>query len=261
MGLYNTNDIYVQLLSELDANGMQMETRVGDAVVIYNHIMDFEVKDCMITLKDRKLSYNYMVAEALAMIRGDDTVAAVEKWAPNISRYSDDGVIFAGSYNKPFKESLQYIISMLRNDPETRQASFSCWKNNPEPSKNIPCMLSMTFYITPDGTLNADAILRSSDVWLGLPNDMFHQGMVTWYIAQELGIEPGVVNCYATNRHLYNVYNQKALDLVTNYYNKSYKETVYKTNHEWLYMISEDGIEKSLEYINRTQYKIVQEYE
>jgi hypothetical protein len=121
---------------------------------------------------ERRLSYQFMAAEALWIVSGDNQLAPLVRFAPHYARFSDDGRTLRGAYGPPFHTQLEYVIQALTLDRDTRQASLSIWRPNPEPSKDIPCTMAMNFSIRND-KLNSHVFMRSSDAWLGLPYDTF----------------------------------------------------------------------------------------
>jgi hypothetical protein len=164
----------------------------------------------VVTASARRLSYSFAAAEALAILAGDDTVAALAPYNPNIAKYSDDGVVFTGAYGPPVVAQLPYVVGKLKEDPDTRQAVLTIWRPNPPPSKDIPCTLALAFGVR-DRRLNAHAFMRSSDVWLGLPYDLLNFSVlamrVTCLLNAELTTEqrvvPGLLFLTAASSHLY----------------------------------------------------------
>jgi thymidylate synthase len=65
------------------------------------------------------------------------------------------------------------------------------------------------FFSLRDGMVNAHVFMRSSDIWLGLPYDIFNFSMLVHHVCQTLnrktnwGLSPGLVHLTAANSHLY----------------------------------------------------------
>lgn len=136
----------------------------------------------LVSVPERKLSTKFACAEALWMLDGDDRVEPLAKFAPAMRDFSDDGVTLAGAYGPEIKRQLDYVVNTLGRDRDTRQAVLTMWKPNPPPSKDIPCTIALDFKIR-EGKLNCHAFMRSSDIWLGLPYDVFSFSMVAAHVA------------------------------------------------------------------------------
>ena len=169
---------------------------------------------------ERKLSYKFMAAEAFWILSGDETVAGIEPWNKNIAKFSDDGVKFAGAYGPRIHESLAYTVDKLVTDPDTRQAGFTIWRNNPAPTRDYPCTVACWFQIR-GGYLEMHVFMRSSDIWLGLPYDLFNFSMLGHYVTAMLRaheqyqhLEPGNLFLTAASSHLYEEHFEAAQTII-----------------------------------------------
>lgn len=167
----------------------------------------------------RKLNYKFMAAEAYWILSGDDTVAGIEPYNKNIAQFSDDGETFFGAYGPRIREQLDWVIWKLCDDQDTRQAGLTIWRERPPKSKDIPCTVAIWFQIR-DGRVNAHVFMRSSDVWLGLPYDVFNFSMLGCLVTAKLNelrynmeLSPGRVYVTAASSHLYERDQVKARDI------------------------------------------------
>ena len=107
------------------------------------------------------------------------------------------------------------IIQLLTDNPGTRQAVLTIWR--PEDLmaarkggyNDIPCTIALIFIIR-DNELHLTAHMRSCDVWLGLPYDVFCFTSIQILIAQCLRIEVGWYQQTAMSIHLYDRNTEKA---------------------------------------------------
>lgn len=177
---------------------------------LLHHRVVVDMRDPVVRAPLRKLSYKFMAAEALWILRGDDTVAGIAPFNPRIADFSDDGATFFGAYGPRVVAQLDYVVDALTRDRETRQAVLTTWRRNPPHTKDVPCTVALTFMIR-DGRLNCHAFMRSSDAWLGLPYDAFNFSMIAARVAcryneQIAMLEPvalGTLYLTAASAHLY----------------------------------------------------------
>lgn len=156
----------------------------------------------------RHLNYRFMAAEALWILEGSDRLADLTKYNPNMAAFSDDGLTLAGAYGPRVMPQMPYVISKLREDRDTRQATLTIWEPRPAPSKDIPCTVAMDFKIRRD-RLDLHVFMRSSDAWLGLPYDVFSFSCVafmacaTYNSAAAVPATPGTLYLTMASSHLY----------------------------------------------------------
>ena len=155
-------------------------------------------------IKERKLNYRFMIAEALFILSGDNTVAGITPWCKKMAEYSDDGEVFFGAYGPRIASQKEYVVSALNADPGTRQAVMTIWRENPPKTKDVPCTVSLQFLVRFD-KLHCIANMRSSDAWLGWPYDVFNFSMLSACIALSLKqkVKLGKLYLNAGSQHLY----------------------------------------------------------
>ncbi len=150
----------------------------------------------------RKLQYRFMVAEWLWIWFGLNDVATISRYNPNIAQFSDDGKIFHGAYGPVVKRAWPGIVGTLQRDIDSRQAVIDIYDGRWQPSKDVPCTLSLQF-LARRGELQVITCMRSSDVWLGLPYDFYNFSMLGNILAAQLGLNLGSVTMHLGSSHLY----------------------------------------------------------
>ena len=100
---------------------------------------------------------------------------------------------------------LDYIINLLKENPDTRQACISIYdgKEHPDYKNDTPCTYAVQFTIM-HGRLDMCVTMRSNDLWFGFCNDQYCFSKLQKMVSNELNIEPGVYYHFAHNMHLYN---------------------------------------------------------
>ena len=164
----------------------------------------------LVTCPPRGLSQRFACAEALWIIDGQRDVESLAKFAPRMREFSDDGITLAGAYGPRIDDQRLFVLNKLLGDRDTRQATLTIWQPNPTPSKDLPCTVALTFQIRED-RLQLVAYMRSSDVWLGLPYDIFSFAMLTRYfthlhnllVTPNKYVLPGRVTVLTASSHAY----------------------------------------------------------
>lgn len=177
-----TSAVWLEALDDVLKNGRFRAPREMPTAEIPHRRVVIDLSHPVVLVPARKLSYTFAAAEALWILAGDDRVETIAPYNPNIAKFSDDGVRFAGAYGGPIAAQFDYVIEKIIDDRDTRQAVISIWRPNPPPSKDIPCTVGLGFEIY-ENQLNCHVVMRSSDLWLGLPYDVFTFSMLTTKIA------------------------------------------------------------------------------
>ena len=104
--------------------------------------------------------------------------------------------------NKEF-DQIQYVIDELKKNPFSRRIVVSAW--HPGLLKEMalpPCHLMFIFNVT-GNKLNCHLTQRSGDIALGIPFNLACYAALTYMIAQEVGLEPGIFAHTIVDAHIY----------------------------------------------------------
>ena len=192
----------------------------------------------VVTLPERHLSTKFLGGEAYWILSGDNRVETIEPYNKHIVNYSDDGKTFFGAYGPRILSQLDYVIDKLKSDADTRQAVLTIWRENPPETKDVPCTVAVHFMIR-DHKLNCHVYMRSNDLWLGFPYDVFNFSMLSHLVCCRLNafvvenggviIEPGTLYHTASSRHIYGQHFEQVRQLVGQY-TKQYDIATAVTN-------------------------------
>jgi len=202
-------ETYRKLLKATFTAGNCVETRLGEAKELLG--IHLKVDNPLANILDcpaRKLNYRLMLAEWLWYMEGRSDLAFLQPYTSQMDQFSDDGRVVAGAYGPTIYDQLPYVINLLRQNPNSRQAVIGLWKwlgANPEPTKVRPCSLSMQ-YLVREGALVTFITMRSSDTVLGLPYDFFSLSMISNYIAGRTSFRPGPIHLMIASSHVYNYF-------------------------------------------------------
>lgn len=178
--------------------GMPILERVGKSLTV-------SMEHPIITAKTRQLNHSFMFGEASWILSGQNDLGTIQKHMKKIGNYSDNGRMLSGAYGPPVVRQLEYVKRSLQNDMYSRQAVLTIWQERPEPSKDIPCTVSMQFLIR-DNQIHCVTNMRSSDAYIGLPYDIFVFSCISAKVRDMLDIEGlslGKLTITAGSSHVY----------------------------------------------------------
>lgn len=112
------------------------------------------------------------------------------------------------------RDQLDLAIQALRGNPSDRRVYISAWDPSEDglgaPGQlNVPCPVGFTFSIV-DGRLCSTYLLRSSDVFVGLPYDVMGHALLMAAVAATLGVPLGHMTFTLAHPHLYDVHFEMA---------------------------------------------------
>lgn len=215
---YYANNEWLKALYEANKYGTEHAPRGQHTRELLGRKIHVDMKWPIITIIKRKLSYKFMAAEALWIMSGDNKVETISKYNKNIAKYSDDGLTYFGAYGPKFVDQIAYVAKTLHQDHDSRQAVINIWREKPPKTKDVPCTLSVQWMIR-YGKLHCFVSMRSSDIWLGLPYDIFNFSMMSQYLMlylERLGLTVGIGDLHLTaaSMHLYEQHWKPALKLL-----------------------------------------------
>lgn len=245
---------YKNILKEIITSGRKRDVRGFKTIELSPFVFSTKYPLCnILSNSKRNINKAFSIAEWLWMMSGRNDVEMVSFYNSKISNYSDDGIRFKGAYGPRIKSQFDYIVDCFKKDINTRQAVVQIWTENPKPSKDIPCTLSLQF-IHNDGELDLIATMRSNDAWLGLPYDFYNFTMIQNYLAYKLNLKIGRYTHQAGSQHLYEEHFLKAKEIYNDAtFVKEIKETE-KIEHDELNLIL--SIEESLRKGQNTDISI-----
>lgn len=157
----------------------------------------------------RDISLPYLFGEMVWYLSGSESMKFISKFASMWERISDDGKTSNSAYGNIVFErydfnQIEKIIDLLTKDPGSRRALININIPNPNviETKDEPCTICLQFLIR-NGKLNCTGMMRSNDIWFGLPYDIVFFTEVQKYIARRLGICSGTYTHFATSLHVY----------------------------------------------------------
>lgn len=193
-------------------NQINIESRDGDVIaecvnaitVIKNPTKNIMTNDI------RKLSMRYAIGEMLWYMSANPSLSAIQHYTKAWDRMSDDGETVNSNYGYIIKEAYnfnqyEYCKQLLTKDKNSRQAviHIKVPKNTLEhPTKDLNCTVCLQFLVR-ENKLYCTTYMRSNDLWLGFPYDVFQFTCLQVRMAMELGLDIGTYTHVAGSLHLY----------------------------------------------------------
>ena len=204
----NANEAYEYLHDRIIQDGIDF----ANTKALFN--VGFYITDPLdnkIINRERNWKQEYAEAEWQWYLSGNRNISELGKLygkTPEIwKRMADDKGNVNSNYGWQWQRNAQLdmVIEMLKQKPETRQATISIYdgKEITDYAHDTHCTYAVQFTIV-HGRLDMCVTMRSNDLWYGFCNDQYCFSMLQGLVAHELNVEPGVYYHFAHNMHLYN---------------------------------------------------------
>lgn len=155
----------------------------------------------------RNMPIRYAIGELLWYLSGNNELKEIQKYSSGWDRMSDDGVHVNSNYGYCIKykygfDQFGYIYKLLTDNPETRQAVIHIKEPSYIASKDVNCTVCLQFFIR-ENKLYMTTYMRSNDIWLGFPFDVFQFCNLQVLLSMKLGVELGTYTHISGSLHLY----------------------------------------------------------
>lgn len=214
-------DVYSTLLRWLLASPVELNERTGHRVRVGFGGTAFRLylgDGILPTCGLRRLFPKSAAAEVAWFLSGSRDVTWLRKYAPIWDKFVEaDGTTIKSGYGYRWRrhfdrDQIGLAVDALHGNPSDRRVFVSAWDPSEDGlgaigQRNVPCPVGFSLSIS-DGSLHSSVMLRSSDVFVGLPYDVMGHALLMDAIAAELrlrglGVALGVMHVTLAHAHLY----------------------------------------------------------
>ncbi len=157
----------------------------------------------------------FAIAEIVWILRGRQDSAFLNFWNPQLPRFSGAGPQYDGAYGYRLRhqfatDQIDRAYSALRSAPDSRQVVLQIWDPKTDlpdtlgmpASPDVPCNICSLLKVR-EGRLEWTQILRSNDLFLGVPYNFVQFTSLQEILAGWLDLEPGNYVQFSDSLHLY----------------------------------------------------------
>lgn len=151
----------------------------------------------------RRLNLAIGAAESCHLIGGTSDAAMMASITKNFEPFVE-GDRLRGAYGPRLHSQWPRVLARLEADQSTRQAGAVVWRARDlaEPTADLPCTVHLQFWVR-DRRLHAHVLMRSNDVFWGLPYDAWMFCNAQLAVAGALQLRVGTYYHTAISLHAY----------------------------------------------------------
>lgn len=224
---------YHELLRHILENGTERPDRtdVGSSKFVPGYSMSWDLAEGFPMITTRKVPFRIAFEETMFFLRGEtDTTKLEEKriniWKGNTSRefldskglkhlpvgslgagYSHQWRNFNGKVGEPDTgiDQIKNMLHDLKVNPTSRRHVITAWNPSQlEETPLPPCHLMHMYTVDPvNHLLHSSFVMRSNDVYHGLPYNIMGYAFLNHAFSAILGLKPGTLTYFAQDAHIY----------------------------------------------------------
>lgn len=214
------DDVMRMVIEEITAHGEHIEPTQAPCTELIGVLVEITNPRARLSLTETRGKPFSCLGEFCWYLAASDELAFVEHYIPPYAKHADEGRV-VGAYGPRWfnwRESNQVeaVTAQLRSKLDSRQAVIQIFDSSDlvQKHKSIPCTCTLQFFLRGD-RLHMLTNMRSNDVYLGLPHDVFAFTMLQEIIARDLGVELGTYKHAVGSMHLYD-HDRPAADAFLN---------------------------------------------
>ena len=214
----SADDVWMQLAREFQRPGVAriQSSRNGETKeILHVAISISDPKQRWVMSRRPAINPGFALAEVVWIMNGRRDLAFLDFWNTRYQDFVGTGPELHGAYGHRLRrhlgrDQLERAYQVLVHNPDTRQVVLQIWDSRidmPEPdgtpvSKDVPCNVISMLKVR-DGKLEWSQVIRSNDLFLGLPHNLVQFTSLQEIVAGWLDIECGTYNQISDSMHIY----------------------------------------------------------
>lgn len=211
---------YLDLLSFVLEKGVPKTDRTGTGTIShFGNQLRLDMREGFPLITTKKIHFKSAVHELLWFISGDTNVKylqdnGVRIWNEWADENGDLGPVYGKQWRRWKKptgtpwvfeiDQLQATINQIQENPDSRRHLVSAWNVAEVDQMALPpCHYAYQFYVV-DGKISCLCVMRSVDLFLGLPFDIVDYGLLLMMVGQICDLEPHELIFQLGDCHIYN---------------------------------------------------------
>lgn len=202
---------YLSALKLVRDVGTRVESRTGvDTIWHHGLSMKFWLSHGKVPLlQTKKINWRVPLDELLWFIKGEHNTRTLKSgiWDEWADSDGDLGPIYGVQWRGMGAcrtDQLAKVIEGLKTDPHSRRHVISAWIPDAIDDMALPpCHTMFQFNVDTDKNLYCSLYMRSGDMFLGVPFNIFEYGVLTHMVAKLVRAKARELSVYIANAHIY----------------------------------------------------------
>ena len=204
------DDLLRQVLVEILAVGCHIDPSKGPAKDLAGVSLRLTNPRARVSRTETRGKPYSCLGELCWYLAGTNTLEFIQYYVPAYRSYADGAYIHGGYGPRLFRwrnlNQFATVRKLLHRNPDSRRAVIQLFDAHDLLGNfnDVPCTCTLQFLLRGD-RLNMVTHMRSNDVYLGLPHDIFCFTMLQEILARTLCVELGWYAHFVGSLHLYDI--------------------------------------------------------
>lgn len=203
------DDLLRQIIPKLLKIKKSIRTSRGNVTELIGVLLQLDNPRARLSLTETKGRVSSCLGELLWYLAKTKDLKFITYYLPRYEKESEDGRTIYGAYGPRLfkmkgKDQVDNVLALLKKRRNSRRAVIQLFDaaDIAKEHEEIPCTCTLQFMIR-DRCLYMFTYMRSNDVFIGLPHDIFAFTMLQEIFARTLGVGIGKYYHAVGNLHLY----------------------------------------------------------
>lgn len=228
---------YIDLVTKILNEGHVRSDRTGTGTLgIFGHQLRFDLQEGFPLVTTKRTHMKSIIHELLWFLQGSTNVQYLQEhgvtiWDAWADEHGELGPIYGAQWRTSGEGNLDQITELvdgIKRRPFSRRHILSAWNVTDLPDESIspqqnvaegkmalaPCHVLSQFYVD-DGKLSCAFVMRSSDVYIGMPFNIASYALLTHMLAQQCDLDVGELLYTGHDVHIYLNHLDQATELIT----------------------------------------------
>lgn len=231
---------YLSALKLVRDVGTRVADRTGVGTVWYHGLgMRFWLSGGRVPLlQTKKINWHVPLDELLWFIRGEHNTRTLESGIWDEWADSDGGLgpIYGVQWRGMGScrtDQLTAVVEGLKKDPYSRRHIVSAWiPDDIDDMALPPCHTMFQFNMDVGRNLYCSLYMRSGDMFLGVPFNVFEYGVLTHMVAKLVGAKARELSVYIANAHIYDNHIEQVNEQLKRHYRHPFPCLEISGDHE-----------------------------
>jgi thymidylate synthase len=204
------DDLIRLVIEEIQSRGDRIIATKGPAVEITGVLLELANPRARLSRTETRGKPYSCLGELCWYLAKSNDLAFIEYYIPAYQQFADDDVIFCGYGPRLFNwdgvDQISNVTSLLRSKHTSRKAVIQLFDRRDiiGEHKDVSCTCTLQLMVRREA-LHMITYMRSNDVFLGLPHDIFCFTMLQEIIARTIAVEVGTYKHAVGSLHLYEI--------------------------------------------------------
>lgn len=211
------DDLLRDALEAITKNGHKNTATKGSHIELTGVLLELSNPRARLSRTETRGKLFSCLGELCWYLSGSNSLDFISYYVSKYEDFAEDGVL-AGAYGPRLhgeRKQIHTVIEMLKKKPGTRQAVIQLFEFDDlmGSRKDVPCTCNLQFLLR-DGRLHLVTYMRSNDIYLGFPHDVFAFTMLQELVSCSIGADLGTYRHMVGSLHLYDEHFERAQSFV-----------------------------------------------